>query len=125
MFESILQRYNLQGITKELPYLAVLHEQIIEISRIGAASLPYFVEWWEEKKGSLALTMPESGDAINIMTIHKSKGLQFPIVIVPYANIDIFKLDSKKLLWLNAKKSPTQISFIPNFLRKASWRERF
>lgn len=106
MFESILQRYNLQGITKELPYLAVLHEQIIEISRIGAASLPYFVEWWEEKKGSLALTMPESGDAINIMTIHKSKGLQFPIVIVPYASIDIFKLDSKKLLWLNAEKEP-------------------
>lgn len=59
-----------------------------------------------EKKGSLALTMPESGDAINIMTIHKSKGLQFPIVIVPYASIDIFKLDSKKLLWLNAEKEP-------------------
>jgi ATP-dependent exoDNAse (exonuclease V) beta subunit len=106
MFEAILQRYNLQGITKELPYLAVLHEQIIEISRIGAASLPYFVEWWEEKKGSLALTMPESGDAINIMTIHKSKGLQFPIVIVPYASIDIFKQDSRKLLWLNAEKAP-------------------
>ena len=34
MFEAILQRYNLQGITKELPYLAVLHEQIIDISRI-------------------------------------------------------------------------------------------
>jgi ATP-dependent exoDNAse (exonuclease V) beta subunit len=106
MFEAILQRYNLQGITKELPYLAVLHEQIIDISRIGAASLPYFAEWWEEKKGSLALTMPESGDAINIMTIHKSKGLQFLIVIVPYASIDIFKQDSRKLLWLNAEKAP-------------------
>ena len=106
MFEAILQRYNLQGITKELPYLAVLPEQIIEISRIGAASLPYFAEWWEEKKGSLALTMLESGDAINIMTIHKSKGLQFPIVIVPYASIDIFKQDSRKLLWLNAEKAP-------------------
>lgn len=105
-FESILKRYNLQNLSRELPYLALLQEQIMEITKTGAIALSYFLEWWDSKGSGLTLSMPESGDAINIMTIHKSKGLQFPIVIVPYASIDMFRQDTWKLLWLSTAKSP-------------------
>lgn len=42
-----------------------------------------FLEEYESKKSSLALEIPESTDALQIMTIHKSKGLEFPVVILP------------------------------------------
>jgi ATP-dependent exoDNAse (exonuclease V) beta subunit len=42
-------------------------------------------EWWEENKDKLSIQSTENNDAIRIMTIHASKGLQFPVVIFPFA----------------------------------------
>ena len=45
-----------------------------------------FFSYWEEQQGKLSLSNPEGIDAVHIMTIHKSKGLEFPIVIYPIKN---------------------------------------
>ena len=50
-----------------------------------------FLEYYKKNQGKLAIQSPKTNDAIQIMTIHKSKGLQFPVVIIP--NLD-FKLDT-------------------------------
>ncbi len=50
-----------------------------------------FLSYWEHKKEKLSIIAPEGEAAVKIMTIHKSKGLEFPCVIYPYANIDIYR----------------------------------
>jgi len=50
-------------------------------------SLDDFILKWNEKSEKLYITMPEDLDAIRIMTIHKAKGLDFPVVIVDAENI--------------------------------------
>ncbi|MBQ4133377.1 MAG: hypothetical protein IJD04_06560, partial [Desulfovibrionaceae bacterium] len=50
----------------------------------GLSSLPAFLEWWNENGHEEKLPMTDSVDAIRIMTIHKAKGLQFPVVILPF-----------------------------------------
>lgn len=56
-----------------------------------------FLEWWEFNKNDFAMVVPETKSAVKIMTIHKAKGLEFPVVIVPYAN---WGHDMDKQLWL-------------------------
>ena len=53
-----------------------------------------FLKYWEDQDPSIS--SPSSGDSVRVMTIHKSKGLDFPYVIIPFAeNITLFKADSR------------------------------
>ncbi|MFC7356237.1 UvrD-helicase domain-containing protein [Jejudonia soesokkakensis] len=50
-----------------------------------------FLEHWEAKKDSASIAASEQLNAVQLMTIHKAKGLEFPVVIFPYANVNIYK----------------------------------
>jgi len=50
----------------------------------GAGSLPAFLEFWAEKGVQEKVPLPSSVDAVRVMTMHKAKGLQFPVVVVPF-----------------------------------------
>ena len=50
----------------------------------GYGSLSAFLEYWENQSGEEKVPLPENIDAVRIMTIHKSKGLEFPVVVVPF-----------------------------------------
>lgn len=105
-FEAIVGRYRLGSVVADLPYISLLHENIIGLSRAGASSLQRFVEWWDETGVDTKLNMPDSGDAISIVTIHKSKGLEYPVVILPYAGINIFSNFNKNAIWSSLDMKP-------------------
>lgn len=90
MVEAIIEKY-LYGfnidIKDHLPYLSLLHEFAIDFSYRGTSSLSRFIEWYERDGKSKKLEMAETENAINILTIHKSKGLEFPVIIFPYADL--------------------------------------
>jgi ATP-dependent exoDNAse (exonuclease V) beta subunit len=52
----------------------------------GMGSLPRLLEFWAETGVEEKVPLPESADAVRILTIHKSKGLQYPVCIVPFHN---------------------------------------
>ncbi len=59
------------------------------------------LDWWEDQQDTLSICIPEGEDAVNILTINTSKGLQFPVVIVPGADLTGKQNDNK--LWINLK----------------------
>jgi ATP-dependent exoDNAse (exonuclease V) beta subunit len=61
------------------------------------------IDWWEEKKEKIFIAIPDSFNAVNILTTHKSKGLEFDIVIIPFVD-EITKLDYKQnTVWVNTE----------------------
>lgn len=48
-----------------------------------------FLEHWERTGGERSTTATDHGQAVQVMTVHKSKGLQFPVVIVPDARMTV------------------------------------
>lgn len=43
-----------------------------------------FIEWWHANESSQGVHQNQTPDAIQVITIHKSKGLEFPIVLMPF-----------------------------------------
>ncbi|RZJ64959.1 MAG: ATP-dependent helicase, partial [Flavobacterium sp.] len=59
-----------------------------------------FLDYWDTNGSKFSIPSPEGNDAVRIMTIHKSKGLEFPVVIFPFAEEDYSKAPRSKM-WLD------------------------
>lgn len=59
-------------------------EVVHKASERGMGSLAAFLDFWKQSSGEEKVPLPESVDAVRIMTIHKSKGLEFPVVFSPF-----------------------------------------
>jgi len=117
----ILQKMALYDLAEEIiriftlnkrsdPYLIFFLEEIMNFNIGKSTSLADFLDYWNEKKDELSIKAPEGAEAVRIMTIHKAKGLEFPLVIFPFAKTDQFRL-TKKFLWLNIENE--DISGLP------------
>ncbi|GAA0872616.1 UvrD-helicase domain-containing protein [Gangjinia marincola] len=84
MIEDLVRSFNL--IDEPESYVIKLLDEVFAFSQRSNKGITGFLDYWESSKNSISLNAPQDVDAVNIMTIHKSKGLQFPVVIYPYAS---------------------------------------
>ncbi|MFC5190196.1 UvrD-helicase domain-containing protein [Algoriphagus aquatilis] len=75
------------GLTEkqqDLAYVSGFKEAVFDFVKKNRADLMGFLDWWELNKGKRTVKIPEDHDAMRILTIHKSKGLQYKVVIMPF-----------------------------------------
>ncbi len=83
-------------------YLQYFLDEVLDFQNKKGSAFFGFLQFWEQKKDSLSISMPEGQNAVQIMSIHKAKGLQFPIVIFPY-DLDIYsQIDPK--IWYDIEE---------------------
>ena len=87
---------------------------VLEFSSKNNTGINSFLEHWEDKKDNLSLVIPDGLDAVQVMTIHKSKGLEFPIVIFPYANWTT--TDKNPKTWIPLENAEENFNGIKNAL---------
>ncbi len=99
--EAFIQHFHLaEKYENEVAFIQALQDAIFEFEQRKGADSSKFLTWWDEQNEQrpLTLNVPQSTDAINIFTIHKSKGLEFKNVIVPFANWE-FKPMINSRIW--------------------------
>lgn len=88
-------------IQKRNAYVQFFLDLVLEHDLKKQAGISEFLNYWTNNSEKLSIPSPEGNDAVRIMTIHKSKGLEFPVVIFPFADEDYSK-GPKEKIWLNA-----------------------
>ena len=79
-------RYELQHRQDQIAYLQAIHEQIINFTSGRIADIPLFLQWWDEQGKDRSLSVEQSETTIEIITIHKAKGLEKKVVLIPFCN---------------------------------------
>ena len=92
LIEVLIRLFELESLVDEYAYLQAFQDSVLEFTKNNRSDITSFLSWWVEKnqpdrKPSVQLT--GALDAIEIITVHKAKGLQYPIVIVPFCNFDL------------------------------------
>ncbi|RKR14930.1 ATP-dependent exoDNAse (exonuclease V) beta subunit [Maribacter vaceletii] len=80
-------------------YINYFLDVVLEVEQQNSADLQTFLNYWTKKEDSLSISAPETMNAVQIMTVHKSKGLEFNIVIFPFATTN-FNEEIDPKLWL-------------------------
>ena len=104
---KIVVSFNLYGLKGQMVFLEAFLDLLLQYGREEAGGLTGFLEWWELSGKDKTISLSEGHNAISIYTIHKSKGLEFHTVFIPFCNWEISP-DPRKAgyLWCKPEKPP-------------------
>lgn len=94
-------------------YIIKLIDVIREYSLNNSSDINSFLEWWQKNSEGFAISTPDNIDAVRILTIHKMKGLQNKVIIIPYASWETEPRASRDYMWVSSDTVP--FNFIPAF----------
>ncbi|WP_192349336.1 exodeoxyribonuclease V subunit beta [Algoriphagus sp. Y33] len=97
--EELIKVLGLMEIGLERAYISGFKEAVYDFTATNRADLSGFLEWWEINQTKRTVKIPEGHNAMRILTIHKSKGLQFKVVVMPFLKWTIFDTNKGNVVW--------------------------
>lgn len=88
LVEKIIGAYglNLTIYKEHLAYLFAFRDLVTLFTANGESGLSSFLDWWDKEGYDRSLPSADSTKAVQVFTIHKSKGLAFRAVLIPFCN---------------------------------------
>lgn len=96
-------------LDKRNAYVQFFLDLVLEHDLKKQSGISDFLFYWKNNSDKLSIPSPDSNDSVRIMTIHKAKGLEFPVVIFPFADEDYTK-GPKEKMWLTADEKQFGLS---------------
>ncbi|GAB2537723.1 UvrD-helicase domain-containing protein [Rufibacter soli] len=96
--EKLIRVFDLLGKNNECEYLFRFLDLVLEYTLKNSNNLNNFLEYWDLHKEHLSINTPKDRNAITITSIHKAKGLDYPVVIVPFCDWSL-EPQTSSLLW--------------------------
>jgi len=113
--ESIIKFFHLGDYSWNVPFLNTFQDYIVSFTGNKNADIQSFLDWWEECGKKKSVVLPGNQEAIRILTIHKSKGLEFKAVILPFLSWNLDHIASKQpILWVKPETPPfNELGILP------------
>ena len=112
--EKIISEFELFKYTGETEYLRTFEDTVLDFSRVHSSDVSRFVKWWDESGCKVSIQPSDNQNAVTVMTVHKSKGLDFGAVFMPFCNWKMEDIvnTSPTYIWV-APPEDSDFGFLP------------
>ena len=112
LVEAIASKFLTPDLRSEdAVYIAAFQDLVLEYCDGHPTDMRSFLEWWDRKRKKACIASPDDIDAVTVTTVHKSKGLQYECVILPFVDWDMTdKIERNKTEWRWVKPNTDIIS---------------
>lgn len=113
--ENIINFFSLGEYSTNIPFLNSFQDYVVNFAGSKNSDFQSFLDWWDESGNKKSVILPGNQDAIRILTIHKSKGLEFKVVILPFLAWSLDHLNFKQpVLWVKPSTEPfNELGIVP------------
>ncbi|MEZ5009292.1 MAG: UvrD-helicase domain-containing protein [Chitinophagales bacterium] len=84
---------------------------VFNFFKTESSSINDFLEFWTNEGFRQSVQLKNGIDKINVLTVHKSKGLEFPVVFMPFCDWNFFEKTHESYLWLKDEHLHPTINF--------------
>ena len=108
LVEKIISIFKLDGWYNETAFVQGFQDVIYKFTNGKNTDIFSFIKWWDSVGIKQSISTPENDDAFRVMTVHKSKGLDFKVVVIPFCDWDVNKKSGlyKNILWTEPVHEP-------------------
>lgn len=112
LFDICEHLFYTSGIWKDNnTFIPAFLDEVHNFSTTKEPLLSSFLEYWENFSDHLTVDPPENLNQVAVMTIHKAKGLEFPVVILPFADWDMSK-STRDRAWIETEQLDVPVALI-------------
>ena len=109
LVDKLFMLFGLDQLEGQSSYICTLYDTLNDFLKDHTADIDDFINEWENSLSSKTIQSDEL-EGIRIMTIHKSKGLEFDNVIIPFCS---WEMEKKGTLWCETKNKPAPYNKLP------------
>ena len=115
LLEKLFELFDMQLIEKQDAYLCAFYDAVTEYMQNNSSELTAFIRFWDEKLNAKTIPSGEI-DGIRILSIHKSKGLEYHTVLLPFCDSKMENATNNHLIWCSVAGTGKETD-IPPFNR--------
>lgn len=108
LVEKIIALFDLGNWYNETAFVQGFQDAVFKFTSGKNTDIYSFIKWWDTVGYKQSISTPENANAFRVMTIHKSKGLDFKVVIIPFCDWDLSQKGGffKNILWTEPQHEP-------------------
>ncbi|MTI41227.1 UvrD-helicase domain-containing protein [Fulvivirga lutimaris] len=108
LVEELCRIFELSKVKEEYTYLQGFQDAVLEYSKNERGDIAAFLIWWEDVRKNRSIIVSDENNAVKVLTIHKSKGLEFPVVIIPFLSWSLDKQNNAvdSIMWCETIDKP-------------------
>lgn len=103
--EEVYRLLLLERITDEDAYVLYFFDELADYLRNGTSDIHSFLEYWDSDLREKAIP-PSAINGISIVTIHRSKGLQYHTVFMPFCDQPMEDVRADHIIWCDTGQEP-------------------